>query len=127
MKKIMKDDIAKLIIKKLDDIELRLTKIEGKQSDSTKRKNAIASSKTRKPKRAKIDLVTPIKKLIENGFFKDWKTDNDVVKKLRQQVLNSKRASVSNVLRRLASAKQGLLQRDGEGTKKYPWRYKEKS
>jgi hypothetical protein len=68
-----------------------------------------------------------VKKLIEGGFFRDWKTDNDVVKKLKQQVLTTKRASISNVLRRFASPAHSLLQRDGEGTKKSPWRYKQKN
>lgn len=80
-----------------------------------------------KTKRAKsIDLNTPIIGLYNDGFFDDWKTDNDVIKKLRVQVLTPKRASVSNVLRRLANPKKGLLERQGDGTKKNPWKYRKK-
>ncbi len=85
-----------------------------------------STKKTKKSKKQKTDLETPIRELLNGDFFSDWKTDNDVIKELRTQVLIPKRASVSNVLRRLASSKRGLLERDGDGTKKSPWRYKEK-
>jgi hypothetical protein len=82
--------------------------------------------KARKSKKEKLNLETPIRNLLQEGFFSDWKTDKDVVKKLKQQVLNPKRASVSNVLRRFAAPQKGLLERQGEGTKKNLWRYRAK-
>lgn len=82
--------------------------------------------KLRKSKKQKTNLETPIKNLLKEKFFSEWKTDNDVIKKLKEQVLNPKRASVSNVLRRFANPKKGLLERRGEGIKKNPWQYKEK-
>ncbi len=85
----------------------------------------IRKIKRRKLKKKKMNLETPIKNLLED-FFNEWRTDNDVIKKLKEQVLNPKRASVSNVLRRFASPKKGLLERRGEGTKKNPWQYKAK-
>lgn len=92
--------------------------------------NAIKAEKkktgSKKPNRQKTDLETPIRELLNSGFFSDWKTDNDVIKKLRAQVLTPKRASVSNVLRRLASPQKGLLERQGDGTKKSPWKYRKK-
>jgi len=116
-------EINKQILERLSSIESRVTKLEGDDFSQGRDK----SPKLRKSKKLKkIDLETPIKKLLSGRFFKEWKTDNDVIKKLKKQVLNPKRASVSNVLRRLASSKRGLLERDGEGTKKSPWRYKEK-
>ncbi|OGF64262.1 hypothetical protein A2661_00765 [Candidatus Giovannonibacteria bacterium RIFCSPHIGHO2_01_FULL_45_24] len=122
----MNNDIAKKILKRLDGIETRIAKLERGDSDATIAE-AATGKKRKKSKRVKTDLGTPVKKLIESGFFRDWKTDNDVVKKLKQQVLTAKRASISNVLRRFASPAHGLLQRDGEGTKKHPWRYKQKN
>lgn len=80
----------------------------------------------KKSKRQKTDLETPIRELLNSDFFSGWKTDNDVIKKLRIQVLTPKRASVSNVLRRLTSPKRGLLERQGDGTKRNPWKYKKK-
>lgn len=122
----MNNDIAKKILKRLDGIETRIAKLERGDSDATTTETTTGK-KRKKSKRVKTDLGTPVKKLIESGFFRDWKTDNDVVKKLKQQVLTAKRASVSNVLRRFTSPAHGLLQRDGEGTKKHPWRYKQKN
>lgn len=122
----MNNDIAKKILKRLDGIETRITKLERGDSGATTAEVATGK-KRKKSKRVKTDLGTPVKRLIESGFFRDWKTDNDVVKKLKQQVLTAKRASISNVLRRFASPAHGLLQRDGEGTKKHPWRYKQKT
>jgi len=122
----MNNDIAKKILKRLDGIETRITKLERVDSGAPTAE-AATGKKRKKSKRVKTDLGTPVKKLVEDGFFRDWKTDNDVVKKLKQQVLTAKRASISNVLRRFASPAHGLLQRDGEGTKKHPWRYKQKT
>ena len=122
----MNNDTAKKILKRLDGIETRITKLERGDSGATTAE-AATGKKRKKSKRAKTDLGTPVKRLIESGFFRDWKTDNDVVKKLKQQVLTAKRASISNVLRRFASPAHGLLQRDGEGTKKHPWQYKQKN
>lgn len=122
----MDNNIAKKILKRLDGIETRIAKLEHGDFSATAGA-AVIAKKRKKSKKVKTDLGTPVKKLIEGGFFRDWKTDNDVVKKLKQQVLTTKRASISNVLRRFASPAYGLLQRDGEGTKKSPWRYKQKN
>jgi len=100
----------------------RLERLEKVIFDVGKVKN-----KKRIVRRAKMtDLKTPITELYNNGFFDNEKMDNDVIKKLREQVLSStpKRASVSNVLRRLV--KKGLLERIGEGNKKNPWKYLKK-
>lgn len=126
-RKYMNNDIAKKILKRLDDIENKVAKLERGGSDLIIGKEAATTKKRKKSKRVKTDLGTPVKKLIEGDFFRNWKTDNDVVKKLKQEVLTAKRASISNVLRRFASPAHGLLQRDGEGTKKHPWRYKQKT
>lgn len=123
----MNNDIAKKILKRLDEIEKKVAKLERCSSNSTTGEEVVTAKRRRKSKGVKTDLGTPVKKLVEGGFFRDWKTDNDVVKKLKQQVLNAKRASISNVLRRFTNPTHGLLQRDGEGTKKHPWRYKQKT
>lgn len=100
----------------------RLEKLEGVVFSTKK----IKSSKSDSRRAKGVDLTTPITGLYNDGFFDDWKTDNDVIKKLRAQVLTPKRASVSNVLRRFASPKKGLLERQGDGTKKNPWKYRKK-
>lgn len=113
------------IIEQLADHEKRIRVLEGGKVKNSVEKNPTDSGKKRS--RAKgIDLNSPIMGLYNDGFFDDLKTDNDVIKKLRAQVLTPRRASVSNVLRRLASPKKGLLERQGDGTKKNPWKYRKK-
>ena len=69
----------------------------------------------------RLNLKTPIKTLIEDGFFSDWKKDTHVVQKLKEKILTPRtlrRSSVTNVLRRFFS--KGLLARKEiiEGKKK---------
>jgi len=112
------------IINKLQNNLDQLKALAGIEIETAEVKKRKANNG--KSKRQKVDLETPIRELLNNGFFTDWKTDNDVIKRLRAQVLTPKRASVSNVLRRLASPKKGLLERQGDGTKKNPWKYRKK-
>lgn len=121
----MNKDIAEKILERLDGIESRIAKLEHGDANPAKGKTPKVISGRKKTKKKGVALIMPIKKLVEQGFFQDWKTDNDVVEKLKKQVLIAKRPSVSNVLRKLASPAQGLLQREGEGNKKHPWRYKQ--
>ena len=107
------EEINKQIFERLENLEVFVFTAKKKPKSITKRSRGI-------------DLNTPITELYNGEFFNDWKTDNDVIKKLRAQVLTPKRASVSNVLRRLTSPKKGLLERQGDGTKKNPWKYRKR-
>lgn len=109
----------------LEDHEKRIRQLE-MNGNIPEREEGGERCRISKPKARKTDLSSPIQELYNGGFFKEWRTDNDVVKKLKQQVLTARRASVSNVLRRFATPKRGLLERDGNGTKKAPWRYRNK-
>lgn len=121
----MSDIQLQKIIEQLADHEKRIRVLEGNEIKNPIEKN-LANGGKKRPRAKGIDLGSPIMSLYNDGFFDDWKTDNDVIKKLRAQVLTPKRASVSNVLRRLASPKKGLLERQGDGTKKNPWKYGKK-
>ena len=115
------------LVKIINELQVNINQLKalaGFEIDAAETKNKKAGGK--KSGGQKTDLETPIRELLNSGFFSDWKTDNDVIKELRTQVLTPKRASVSNVLRRLASPKRGLLERQGDGTKKSPWKYRKK-
>lgn len=111
------------IIGRFELIESRIAKLEGSIFAGQDPRKVLGSNKS-KSRKSKGDLKTPISNLVESGFFQEFKTDLDVLKKLKQQVLNPRRSSVSNVLRSFASPKHELLQREGGGTKSDPWRYK---
>lgn len=122
----MDKDKLKRIINELQVNIDQLKALAGIEFDSSKNLNTKTKTNIKKSKRQKTDLETPIRELLNGTFFSNWKTDNEVIQELRTQVLNPKRASVSNVLRRLASPKKGLLERQGDGTKKNPWKYRKK-
>lgn len=121
----MSDLQLQKIIDQLANHEKRIHALENGKIKNLTEKSFISGGRKR-PRAKGVDLNTPIIGLYNDGFFDDWKTDNDVIKKLRAQVLTPKRASVSNVLRRLANPKKGLLERQGDGTKKNPWKYGKK-
>lgn len=64
----------------------------------------------------------PITKLVEEGFFDQPKTYLEVIAVLRKKGLTFTKGNITTPLRR--KVVQGLLERDGEGTKDNPWRYK---
>ncbi|MCD6115252.1 hypothetical protein J7J74_03155 [bacterium] len=41
--------------------------------------------KPRKRKKQKINLVGPVKILLDEGFFSDWKRDIEVIQKLKEK------------------------------------------
>lgn len=109
------EGINEQILKRIERLE---KVVFGVGKNKNKKKVAQRAKRT--------DLKTPVTALCNSGFFDSEKTDNDVIKKIREQVLSStpKRASVSNVLRGLV--KRGLLERTGEGNRKNPWKYRKK-
>lgn len=80
-------------------------------SEKVAKKEKVESNKKKKSKG--IDLSQPIKKLYDNKFFSDCKTDLEVKDKLELDLLTDKspkRSSIANVLRKMV--KTGLLTRD---------------
>ena len=95
--------------------------IEKKDLELLEKDENLKNTDSRKRRSKNTDLVSPIKKLFDDGMFSDWVTDLDIVNKLKISLLTSvspKRSSVTNVLRRMV--KNGLLRRDkiAEGKKK---------
>ena len=104
------------IIKIVNQIQAGLDEIKREFGSS---EDFVAEVKKNKPKlggkkKSKgIDLTQPIKKLYEDKFFSDSKTDLDVKDKLELDLLTEKspkRSSIVNVLRKMV--KDGLLTRD---------------
>lgn len=80
-------------------------------SEKATKKEKVKLNKKKKGK--SIDLSQPIKKLYDDKFFSDRKTDLDVKDKLELDLLTDKspkRSSIANVLRKMV--KTGLLTRD---------------
>jgi len=113
------------ILKLINQIESVIAQL--KLEIETERRRNGKKIKLQRPKKQRMDVATPIKNLLEKGFFSEGRTDKDVLKKLREQVLNPGRSSVAEVLRRFASPKKNLLERSGDGTRKNPWKYRAKS
>lgn len=95
------------ILKIINQIRDGLNEIEGELNISKVLKKEIQKDKsqTNKKKRNKgIDLTQPIKKLYNDKFFLDYKTDLDVKNKLELDLLTDKspkRSSIVNVLRKM--------------------------
>ncbi len=104
------------IIKIVDQIQEGLKEIKKEigffaVSKKVAKKEKVELNKKKKSKG--IDLSQPIKKLYDDKFFSDCKTDLDVKDKLELDLLTDKspkRSSIANVLRKMV--KTGLLTRD---------------
>lgn len=104
------------IIKIVGQIQDGLEEIKKELSISNTITEEIKKNKPKlngKKKNKSIDLAQPIKKLYDDNFFSDCKTDLDVKDKLELDLLTEKspkRSSIVNVLRKMV--KTGLLTRD---------------
>jgi len=104
------------IIKIVGQIQEGLEEIKKEVGFSTASEKAAKKEKVELDKKKKskgIDLSQPIKKLYDNKFFSDCKTDLEVKDKLELDLLTDKspkRSSIANVLRKMV--KTGLLTRD---------------
>jgi len=107
---------TKKIIKIVGQIQEGLEEIKKEIGFSTASEKAVKKEKVELNKKKKskgIDLSQPIKKLYDNKFFSDCKTDLEVKDKLELDLLTDKspkRSSIANVLRKMV--KTGLLTRD---------------
>ena len=93
----------------LDEIKKELDVSDTPTEEIKKNKSKLRGRKKSKG----IDLTQPIKKLYDDKFFSDSKTDLDVKDKLELDLLTEKtpkRSSIVNVLRKMV--KDGLLTRD---------------
>lgn len=68
-------------------------------------------------------LADNIRNLVASDSFKTYKSPLEVSKELKKKAINYNTSAVSVALMRLT--RSGLLIRDGAGTTKDPWRYKE--
>lgn len=69
-----------------------------------------------------VGPTQPIADLINKGFFTTPKTSSELSKEFRKRAQNYDMRVISMALTRFT--RKGLLERDGAGTSKNPWRYK---
>ena len=86
-----------------------------------KNKNVKIKSKSTKPPYKQGSVSDRLVKLIDNGFFDDNKTVNDMIEELKSQDYHYKRSELDTPLRRIV--RKGLLKRtktlqDGTTSKK---------
>lgn len=107
----MSDAQFQKIFTQLEDHEKRIRALEdGKIKDAVKQKLAAGSENRSKSKGE--DLYAPIQRLVQDNFFKEARTDLDVVSELQRRLLTRKkplRASVVNVMRKMV--RDGILER----------------
>jgi len=104
------------IIKIVSQIQEGLDEIKKELGHSAISDGKVKEEKnkqSRKKKSKSVDLSQPIRKLYDNKFFTDCRTDLDVKDKLELDLLTDKspkRSSIANVLRKMV--KTELLTRD---------------
>lgn len=106
---------AEKIIKMVDQIQEKIDEIRNELSHTriTKEKLPVKNNLKPKKKNKGVDLLQPIKKLYDENFFIEYKSDLEVKKKLEIDLLTDKspkRASIVNVLRKMV--KDSLLIRE---------------
>jgi hypothetical protein len=98
------------LICKIENNITEIRKEMGIENNQEIKKDSETAREDNKKRSKAIDLTLPIKKLYDNNFFSDFKSDLDVVEKLKFDLLTNKvpkRASVVNVLRKMV--KGGIL------------------
>lgn len=103
------------IIKIVDQIQEKINEIRNELGQPTiiKEKPSVRINSRSKKKNKGVDLLQPIKKLYDNNFFIEHKSDLEIKEKLELDLLTDKspkRASIVNVLRKMV--KTGLLTRE---------------
>lgn len=86
-------------------------------------------NKSKKTKKSKIKPI--LKYLLDNGFFNEWRTTSDVIRKLNQKgftIKGKKIGMVSRVLTQMCQDLSSGLERDEivqqERTGREKWRFK---
>ncbi|MFA6534304.1 MAG: hypothetical protein WCT37_03985 [Patescibacteria group bacterium] len=103
------------IIKIVDQIQEKINEIRNElgQFEIIKEKRSVKIDSKSKKKNKGVDLLQPIKKLYNDNFFIECKSDLEVKEKLELDLLTDKspkRASIANALRKMV--KIGLLVRE---------------
>lgn len=105
-------------------IELSLTAMKTEVSTSGKPKHLFRKELRRKTTSGnkRQGSTEPIKTLIDSDFFKKSKTDIEVVSALKKKALQFARKDIATTLMRFV--RKEILEREGDGIKGNPWRYK---
>lgn len=106
-----------LLLKELQEVYVGADK----QQAGNSKTNPIA--KAHKSKKG-IGPAKPILELVAQGFFNTHKIATEVQAELRKRALNIDKDVISVALMRLV--RKGGLEREGIGTLKNPWKYKNK-
>ncbi len=99
------------ILDQLENHEKRISLLEGSEVKNFPKKIPV-DDKRKRTKGKGEDLHAPIQRLIQDDFFKEVRTDLDVVSELQRRLLTHKkplRASVVNVMRKMV--REGILER----------------
>lgn len=99
------------ILDQLENHEKRINLLENGKIKSPSQKIPV-DAKRKRTKGKGEDLYTPIQRLVQDNFFKEARTDLDVVSELQRRLLTRKkplRASVVNVMRKMV--REGTLER----------------
>ena len=115
-----KENVSRLI----SQIETNLAELRKELGalEEPKLPRGNAARKRGKRNKKKAGSTKPIEGLIASGFFKQAKTDLDVMGALKKKALSFDREDVAVTLMRFV--RKGIMEREGDGTKKNPWGYK---
>ncbi|MBI4084893.1 MAG: hypothetical protein HY432_00015 [Candidatus Liptonbacteria bacterium] len=103
----MSEELINKILTQLKHHEERISALEGVKTEPKGKKVRQSVIKGKAD-----DLTLPIRKLFDEGFFKEARVDLEVVDELQKRLLTKKkplRASVVNVLRKMV--RNNLLER----------------
>jgi hypothetical protein len=112
------------ILKTIGEIELLLKKIKsGIYGEKAEYPSTEGKKVTNRSKR-KSGSTKSITELVSRNFFDIAKSSTDVLKELKKQAVKSDPDVVRMTLMRFV--RKRILEREGEGTTKNPWKYKKK-
>ncbi len=115
----MSEDTIKKIMDALANHESRLQSLEVTSKKHEKNKDLNPKAPSTKKGKGSTDSLNS---LIENGFFVQSRNLTEVQVMLKKKAMNYTKKELSTTLMRLVQ--KGALERDGEGGKKSPWKYK---
>lgn len=106
--------------KRFEQINKRLEKLEAAVfSDDKLNKNTASNPRN---KQSKSGSAKSIQDLIDSGFFDNPKTLAEILGEFRKRALRGHKPTLSKELTR--AIRKGLLDRDGKGGNKDPWKYR---
>lgn len=108
------------IISRLGSLEKQVEALNGAVFGASSTKTPLI--KSRKTQKKGKGSTKPVKDLVQGGFFSAGKTGVEVQIALNKRAMRFDVNDIAVTMMRLVQA--GLLERDGDGTPKNPWRYK---